>query len=304
MSAPATVLGIAISHPDKVLWPKSPAGEAVTKLDLAHYMAASAPRMLPHVAGRPISILRAPDGVGGETFFQRHTLQGTAVPMLAIKVKGEPKPFLGVENAKGLVTLAQQGVLEIHPWGVRKGDPETPERIILDLDPAPDVPFARVIEGAKELHKRLAALGFTPFVKTTGGKGLHVVIAIRPGASWTDAKTFAREIAAQMAVDEPDRYTTTMAKAARRGKIFIDYLRNDRTATGVAPWSTRAREGCPIAVPVTWTELRAGFDPRKFTIHTITARLKRADPWAGLAASAKALGPALKRLQRSAALTA
>ncbi len=293
----AVVLGIEISHPDKVLWPKSKLGPAATKLDLARYVASAAERMLPHIADRPISVVRAPDGIEGQLFYQRHEMKGLAAPALAIKVKGEPKPYLGIDSAEALVALAQQAVMEIHPWGSKPGDPDTPERVILDLDPAPDVPFARVIEGAKELRKRLAAMGFTPFVKTTGGKGLHVVVAIkgtpkRP-VTWPDAKAFARNVALQLEQDMPDRYTTTLAKKARVGKIFVDYLRNDRTSTGVAPWSVRAREGATVAVPLEWSSVKAGLDPRKFTIRTAPALLKRKDPWAGLAKSAKPL-PAAK----------
>jgi bifunctional non-homologous end joining protein LigD len=282
------VLGVTISHPDKEMWPKSKAGPAVTKRDLALYMAMVASRMLPHVAGRPISIVRTPDGIKGETFYQRHALKGTQVPMLAIKVAGDKKPYFGIESAAALVALAQQGVTEIHPWGSKPGDPEKPKRIIFDLDPAPDVPFDRVIEGAQELRKRLTALGFTPFVKTTGGKGLHVVIAIK-GADWAAAKAFAKTVATALATDEPERYTVTLTKAARTGKIFIDYLRNDRTATAVAPWSPRARPGAPIAVPLAWAQVEKGLDPSKFTIHTAAALLVKRDPWAGLGKSASGL---------------
>jgi bifunctional non-homologous end joining protein LigD len=291
------VLGIKVSHPEKELWPKSKLGPAVTKLDLARYMADAAPRMLPHVADRPISVVRTPDGIGGQVFFQRHELKGTAAPVLAIKVKGDAQPFLGIDTAKALVALAQQGVTEIHPWGCKAGDPEAPERIILDLDPAPDVPFARVIEGAKELRKRLVALGFTPFVKTTGGKGLHVVIAIK-GADWPAAKAFAKAVAMQLESDMPDRYTTTIAKKARNGKIFVDYLRNDKTSTGVAPWSPRAREGATIAVPLDWKELTAKLNPQKFTIPASAKLLEKADPWKALAKSAKPLAAAMKKLAK------
>jgi bifunctional non-homologous end joining protein LigD len=290
-----TVLGITISHPDKELWPKSKLGPAVTKLDLARYMADAAERMLPHVKDRPVSVVRTPDGIEGQQFFQRHELKGTAVPMLAIKVAGESKPYLGVDTAEGLVALAQQGVTELHPWGCKPGDPETPERVIFDLDPAPDVAFARVIDGAKELRKRLEKLGFTPFVKTTGGKGLHVVIAIK-GADWPAAKAFAKSVALAMAADAPDSYTTTLAKNARTGKIFVDYLRNDRTSTGVAPWSPRAREGATIAVPLNWNELTARLDPKKFTIPAAAKLLKKPDPWNALAKSAKPLAAAMRKL--------
>ncbi len=298
--ADATVLGITISHPDKVLWPKSKVGPAQTKLDLAKYMAAAAPRMLPHIAGRPVSVVRAPDGVDGEKFFQRHEMKGTAAPMLAIKVRGEPKPYLGVATAEALVALAQQAGIEIHPWGSKPGDPDIPERIIFDLDPAPDVPFARVIAGALDLRKRLTKLGLVPFVKTTGGKGLHVVVAVKGSGgrelSWPDVKAFARAVAEQMADQEPDLYTATMAKKARTGKIFVDYLRNDRTSTGVAPWSPRAREGATVAVPLKWSDLKTGLNPAKFTIATVGPLLKKADPWKDLAASAKPLAAAVAKL--------
>jgi len=284
------VLGVKISHPDKEMWPKSKSGPAVTKLDLAHYMEAAAPKMLPHVANRPISIVRTPDGIKGETFYQRHALKGTQAPVLAIKVPGagEEEPFLGLDTAAALVALAQQGVTEIHPWGSKPGKPNEPERVIFDLDPAPEVPFARVIEGALELRKRLTKFGFTPFVKTTGGKGLHVVIAIKD-ADWKEAKAFAKAVAMQLEKEQPERYTTTIAKKARTGKIFVDYLRNDRTSTGVAPWSPRARDGAPIAVPITWSQVKRGLDPSKWTIRTAAPLLKKADPWATLAKSAKAL---------------
>ena len=297
MPEKAEVLGIAISHPDKALWPKSKLGPAVTKLDLARYIAAAADRMLPHVTDRPISIVRAPDGINGQLFYQRHALKGTAVPVLAIKTKGEPQPYLGIDNARALVALAQQGVLEIHPWGCKPGDPETPERIILDLDPAPDVKFAAVVEGAKELKKRLEALGFKPFVKTTGGKGLHVVVAIK-GADWAQAKAFAKAVAQKLESDQPERYTTTISKKDRVGKIFVDYLRNDKTSTGVAPWSPRAREGATVAVPLDWKQVTAKLDPKAFTIRTAAKFLKKADPWKGLAASAKPIAAAMKTLAK------
>ena len=296
------VLGIAISKPDKELWPKSKLGAAVTKLELARYMAKVASRMLPHVAHRPISIVRAPDGIRGERFFQRHALQGTAVPMLSIKTKGEDQPYFGIDSAKALVALAQQGVLEIHPWGSRRNDPETPERIIFDLDPSPSLPFARVVEAAKTLKKMLETLGFTPFVKTTGGKGLHVVIAVKGSGSdplgWAEAKAFAKAVAQRMEDDAPHDFTSTLSKSARRGKIFVDYLRNDKTSTGVAPWSPRAREGATIAVPLTWSALTTRLDPHRFTIHTVAPLLRKPDPWKGLASSARPIAAAMKKLEK------
>ena len=291
------VLGITISHPEKELWPKSKLGPAVTKLDLARYMADAAERMLPHVKDRPVSVVRTPDGINGEQFFQRHELKGTAAPMLAIKVKGEAKPYLGVDTAEALVALAQQGVTELHPWGSKPGDPETPERVIFDLDPAPDVPFAaRDRRRAKELKKRLEKLGFTPFVKTTGGKGLHVVIAIKGRGLGRARKRLPRRWRSEMEADRRIATRRTMAKKARNGKIFVDYLRNDKTSTGVAPWSPRAREGATIAVPLDWSELTARLDPKKFTIATAAKLLKKPDPWKGLAKSAKPITAAMRKL--------
>jgi len=296
------VSGIVVTHADKELWPATKTQNSITKRELAEYYALAARRTLPHVAERPISVVRTPDGIEGETFYQRHTLLGTAVPVLALKVKGEAKPFLGVDTPEALVALGQAGVTEIHPWGSRKGEPDVPERIILDLDPAPDLPFARVVEAALALRTRLTKLGLVPFVKTTGGKGLHVVVAVKgtpkAPANWADAKAFAKAVAVAMEREEPQRYTTTISKKARTGKIFIDYLRNDRTSTGVAPWSPRARPGAPIAVPVSWAEVKPGLNPSAFTIANAASRLKKPDPWKDLASSARSLDAATRRLMK------
>jgi len=295
-STPAcAVLGVPISHPEKELWPKSK-GAAVTKLALARYYAAAASRMLPHIANRPISIVRTPDGIRGQRFFQRHAAAGSEA--LAIKIKGEAKPFLSVDSAKSLVSLAQLGAVEIHPWGSAKGDPERPGRIVFDLDPSPELAFDRVIDAAKDVRDRLTALGLVPYVRTTGGKGLHVVIAAGSTTSWSDAKTFAKAVALTMEHDSPDRYTTTLAKSARRGKIFIDIQRNDRMASSVAPWSPRARDGAPISVPLEWSQIKHGLDPNRFTIATSGPLLRKADPWAGLAKSGRTIALAMKKLAR------
>jgi bifunctional non-homologous end joining protein LigD len=290
------VAGVAISHPEKELWPKSKAAAAVTKLALARYYEAAAVRMLAHIAERPISIVRTPDGIRGPRFFQRHAAAGSG--SLAIKIKGEAQPFLMVDSAKALVSLAQLGAVEIHPWGSAKGDPERPGRIVFDLDPAPELPFTRVIDGAKDVRDRLIALGLVPFVKTTGGKGLHVVIAVGGNTSWGEAKSFAKALALAMERDSPDRYTTTLAKSARHGKIFIDIQRNDRMASSVAPWSPRARDCAPISVPLEWSQIKHGLDPRRFTIATSGPLLRKSDPWQSLAKSARAIGPMMKKLVR------
>ncbi len=294
------VAGITISHPEKILWPKSKEGPAITKLELARYYEMAAERMLPHVALRPISMVRAPEGIEGERFYQRHVLAGLAA-VVPMKVAGEKAPYHAIDSVEGLVALGQAAVVEIHPWGAKRGDPETPERLIFDLDPAPELPFERVIDAAKEMRRLLAACGFTPFVKTTGGKGIHVVVAIKGSTkkppSWPEAKDFARLVAEKAAAAAPGRYTTNMSKKQRVGRIFVDYLRNDRTATAVAPWSPRARPGAPVAVPLAWNDVKKGLDPAEFSIATATAIFKRADPWKDLAASAVSLEAARKKLE-------
>jgi len=295
------VAGITITHPEKILWPATKSGNAVTKLDLARYYEMAAWRMLPHIARRPISLVRAPDGIHGERFFQRHVLAGVAaaVPM---QVAGEKQPFHALDSMEGLVALAQAAVLEIHPWGCKPDDPESPERLIFDLDPAPDVSFAQVIDAAKDMREMLSACGLTPFVKTTGGKGLHVVTAIEGNrknpVTWDDAKSFALEVSEHVARKAPERYVINMSKKQRGGRIFLDYLRNGRMATAVAPWSPRARDGATIAAPVAWSQLRKGLDPAAFTIASAASLLNRADPWKDLEASAGSLETARKKLAR------
>jgi bifunctional non-homologous end joining protein LigD len=299
-SAGNSVAGIIISNPEKILWPATKESGAVSKLDLARYYEHAADQMLPHIAGRPISLVRAPDGINGERFFQRHVLSG-AGHVTPIKAAGDKKPYHAIATREGLVALAQAGVLEIHPWGCKPGDPETPERLIFDLDPAPDVPFDRVIDAAKEVRNVLADCGFTPFVKTTGGKGIHVVVAIsgtrnRP-VTWDEAKGFALMLSEYVARAHPARYVTNMAKNQRGGKIFLDYLRNGRMATAVAPWSPRARDGATIAVPLAWRQLKKGLNPASFRIETASSLFNRADPWKDLGKSAISLEAAKKKLQ-------
>lgn len=294
-----SVADITVTNAGKELWPADGSFAAVTKADLARYYEAAADRLLPRIAGRPLSIVRAPDGIDGQRFFQRHAPPGTS-HVQPIKVKGEAKPYLGIDSLAGLVALAQAAVLEIHPWGAQRDAPEIPELLIFDLDPAPDVPFARVMEAAKEIRARLDACGLVPFLKTTGGKGLHVVTAIagsaRKPATWTEAKSFARAVCEAVAKAEPELYTTNMSKKTRGGKIFLDYLRNDRTATAVAAWSPRARPHAPIALPLPWNRLRKDLDPAKFTLAGARTLLRAADPWKDLDASAAPLRDAMKKL--------
>lgn len=296
-----TISGTTITNAHKVLWPAESSHRAITKADLAKYYEAVAPRMLPHIEGRPLSIVRAPDGIDGERFFQRHAPPGTSERVRFISVRGERKPFLAVDSVEGLVALAQAAVLEIHVWGSKPGDPDTPERLVFDLDPAPDVAFQVVMDVAKRVGARLKNCGFTPFLKTTGGKGLHVVAAIkgtsRNPVTWAQAREFAQAFCALMVREEPERYTINMSKQKRAGKIFLDYLRNDRMASAVAPWSPRARPGAPIALPIEWSRLRTRFDPSKFTITTVGPPLRRPDAWKALASSAAPLHNAREALR-------
>jgi bifunctional non-homologous end joining protein LigD len=283
-----------LTHPDKVLWPKAGGDAAVTKADLATYYETVADRLLEHIAGRPLSLVRTPDGIAGQHFFQRHLMPGSSPALKPVPVKGEAKPYLTVVDTAGLQALAQAGVTEIHPWGSKLGDPETPARIVFDLDPAEDLKFTAVIAAAREMRARLKKLGFEPFVKTTGGKGIHVVIAVKgtpkKPLTWPMAKAFAREICVAMEREAPDRYTTNMSKKLRPGKIFLDYLRNDRTSTAVAPWSPRARPHAPISMPLPWSAIKPGLDPLDFTMHKAKALLRKADPWKDIDKSAAVLG--------------
>ena len=224
------------------------------------------------------------------SFYQRHVVPGLQAHAKAIRITGESKPYFSIDTEAGVVAMGQVAVLEFHPWGSKKGEPEIPERLTFDLDPAPDVDFDTVISAAKEMRALLQHLGFTPFVKTTGGKGIHVVVAIKgtpkKPLDWTQAKEFAREVCLQLERDAPDRYTTNMSKKVRGGKIFLDFLRNARTATAVGAWSPRARAGATISTPLPWSKLKPGLDPTQFNIANAKTVLRGADPWKDLDKSA------------------
>lgn len=272
---PNAMLSVTLSHPDKQLWP-----EGYTKIDLARYLADVGPWMIEHLKGRPCSIIRAPDGIASETFFQRHVMKGMSHLVTLVSVSGDRKPYLQLDTPEALTACAQFSTVEFHPWNSQPGDPNTPGRFIFDLDPAPDVPFEKVVEAAKELRERLERLGFVTFCKTTGGKGLHVVTPFDgAGFDWDQAKMFAQAICGAMAADSPDRYLINMSKAKRTGRIFLDYLRNDRFATAVAPLSPRARPGATVSMPVDWTKVNKRLDPAKYTIETASRVLRRTNPW-------------------------
>jgi bifunctional non-homologous end joining protein LigD len=292
------IAGVRLSHPDKVLYPE----EDFTKLDLAHYYEQAAEWMLPHVENRLLSLVRCPAGSGQKCFFQKHPGEGMSedLPRFDVTEKEGPEEYIAVNDLPGLISLVQMGVLEIHQWGSTADKYEKPDRLIFDLDPDPAVKWPQVVTAAKEVKLLLEELDLVSFVKTTGGKGLHIVVPINRRIDWDGAKEFCKTLADFLVAAAPDRYIAKMSKAARKGKIFVDYLRNDRGATAIAPYSTRARPGATVSVPIKWEELTNRLTSDHFTIKNLPSRLSRlkSDPWADMLTTKQNITAAmLKRLK-------
>ena len=276
------VAGVEISNAERIVFPERKA----TKAAVARHYAAVAKRMLPQVEGRPLALVRCPEGTTGECFFQKHwvgTLPDALSSVMIEQSDGHTRPYVVVDDVSGLVTLAQWGVIEVHPWGARADDPERPDRIIFDVDPGPGVRWTAVRQAALDLRRLLTSLGLVPFLKTSGGKGLHIVVPIERRVSWEVASGFSRAVAERLANEQPERYLSKAAKAARKGKIFIDWLRNSRGATAVAPWSLRARAEAGVSVPITWralSTLRAGDQYQ-------LGKLPTGDAWRAIDAAAR-----------------
>ena len=276
-----------LTHPDRIYWPEA----GVTKAGLADHYAQVWPLIAPHLVGRPLALLRCPDGINGQKFFQKHGWKGMNGKILTPQDPGYPgEGVIAIADMDGLLGLVQSAALEIHPWGSTLAQIETPDRIVMDLDPGEGVDWPQMIAAAREVRERIERAGLEAFLKTSGGKGLHVVAPLKPQAKWPAVKAWCQSLARAMAADQPDRYVATITKAKRKGRILVDYLRNQRGATAVAPWSTRARPGAPVSTPITWEELGPEIGPAHFTVLNLPNRLAAVtDPWADFFAKARPL---------------
>jgi bifunctional non-homologous end joining protein LigD len=277
------IAGVPLSHASRPLWP------GITKQDLAEYWQAIAAFALPGIAGRPLAILRCPDGVAGEQFFQKN--RGSFLPPSVRDGVAVKQPYLAIDDVAGLVALTQMSTIELHSWGASEADPAHPDRLVFDLDPGEGVPWPEVVRAARDVRAHLSRMRLAAFCRTSGGKGLHVVVPLRPSGDWPAAKQFCRGFAERLAAHEPDRFVAHTRIADRRGRILIDWLRNGAGATAIASLSPRARPGATVATPLAWREVTNALDPSQFTVRTIMRRLSqlRRDPWDGFAATSQTL---------------
>jgi bifunctional non-homologous end joining protein LigD len=269
---------VRLSHPDRALY----ADTGLTKQAVAQYYVDVAQWALPQLAGRPLTIIRSTGGKGQRAFYQKHVGAGMPAEIKGFKIAGEDEPFPVIEDVSGLIALVQVGVVEIHPWGSGIADVERPDRVTFDLDPDEGLDWARVTEAAIEVRDALDALGLRSFVKTTGGKGLHVVMPLAPKLDWDAVKTFSKWVADRLAEERPAAFTANPIKKERRGRIYLDYLRNSRGATAVGAYSPRERPGTPVSTPLAWDEVENGVKSTEFTVATVPGRLAKltTDPWA------------------------
>ena len=286
----ASIEGITLSHPDRELWP------GITKQHLAEYWVAVAEHALPGLTHRPLAIVRCPEGIDGEHFFQKRS--HGSMPDGIRAGEAESSPYLAIDDVHGLVAMAQISAIELHAWGAPEADPLHPDILVFDLDPGEGVPFTDVVRAARDVRDRLQQLGLTSFCRTTGGKGLHVVVPIAPEQGWNTVKPFCRAFAEMLSDEQPERFLPTLKKIDRRGRILVDWLRNGLGATAVASFCPRARPGATVATPLAWDEVTNKLDPQSFTLHSVPKRLAklRSDPWDGFATTKQML-PAATRQQ-------
>jgi bifunctional non-homologous end joining protein LigD len=281
--------GVKLTSPGKVLFAEA----GITKEQLAEYLVSVSNRMLPHVSGRPLSLVRCPEGTAQECFFQKHTMKGMPSALKTVPVKesdGKTAKYLMIDHTAGLVAAAQIGGLEIHVWGSHAKTIAHPDRLVFDLDPDSGLAFADVRDAARDVRKLMQTAGLESFALVTGGKGIHVVVPLDGSQGWDEVKAFAKGVATKLSESEPQRFTATMSKAKRRGRIFIDWLRNERGATAIAPYSPRANGKASVATPVSWRELGRIAHADAFTIPSVLRRLQKSDPWPGYAKVRQRIG--------------
>ena len=275
-STDTLVRGIRISSPDRLIYPNI----KFSKLDLVRYYDSVADLILPHVADRPLTLVHCPDGLNSACNYMRHRRVWGPDVLRRVKIREKTKvgEYLAVDDAKGVIALAQMGIVEIHTWNATTGDVERPNRLVWDFDPGPEVGFEEVVKAARAIRELLETLELRSWIKTTGGKGLHVVVPLTPHRHWDECLDFARAVASALAASDPALYTITFAKRGREKKILIDYLRNNRTNTSVCAYSARARAKATVSMPLTWKQLTARLDPARYTVQSVPGR-KKPDPW-------------------------